>query len=221
MNINVNYTGAWMPFDSLHDPDASRRLARWIKENWQLHGIYGDRVVVTPLKDGNSVETTELLSRLADGAPRVTPRSDPGGWSGPVVCAWPIEETLAYCVHRLRDSSMVVFEWGQSPAILGWATAVGAFNAATGDTTPALPADVHGVFVSLLYREDYLREGAKAGRHRLAVQGGLRELKAAGLDQDFVVTYLIALGYRGDTRRVRDHCDAAGLKKVHYKLSHR
>jgi hypothetical protein len=67
---------------------------------------------------------------------------------------------------------------------------------------------------------DYLSEGAKAGRNRDTVQDYLRQLKAAGLDQDFVITYLIAMGFRRDTRRVREHCDVAGIKKVHFKLGH-
>ena len=136
------------------------------------------------------------------------------------MAAWPTEEMLAECVARASDSSLVVFEWGKSPAVLGWATAVQAFNAETGQTTPPLAPDVHDVFVDMLFRHDYLYEGAKAGRNRHTVQEYLRQLKSAGLDQDFVVTYLIALGFRGNARRVREHCEVAGIKKVHFKLRH-
>jgi hypothetical protein len=217
MQVKLNCTGAWMPFNSLHDSAASRRLARWIKDNWR--DTYADRVIVTPQKSGNSVDTTELLHRLADGAPWVTPRTD-HSWGGPTVAAWPTEEMLAHCVARANNSSLVVFEWGKSPAVLGWATAVQAFNAETGDATPPLPSDVHEVFVAMLFDDDYLSEGAKAGRNRDIVQDRLSQLKAAGLDQDFVVTYLIALGLRRDPRRVREHCEVAGIKKVRFKLRH-
>jgi hypothetical protein len=218
MHVKVDYTGAWMPFDALHEPTASRQLASWIDDNWR--DSYGDRVIMTPQKSSNSVSTTELLQVLADGAPWITPRTDRGGWDGPIVAAWPNEQMLAHCVDRANGNGLVVFEWGKSPAMLGWATAVQAFNAETGETTPPLPPDTHQVFVDMLFRDDYLSEGAKAGRNRDTVQDYLRQLKAAGLDQDFVITYLIALGFRRDTRRVREHCEVAGIKKIHFKLRH-
>jgi hypothetical protein len=67
MQAKLNHTGAWMPLNALHDPAASRRLARWIEDNWR--DSYADRVIVTPQKSGNSVDTTDLLRKLADGAP--------------------------------------------------------------------------------------------------------------------------------------------------------
>lgn len=70
------------------------------------------------------------------------------------------------------------------------------------------------MFVSLLFDDDYLREGAKKGRHRDLTQSRLSQLHAAGLDQDFVVTYCIALGYRGDVKRLREHCGVAGISKI-------
>ena len=219
MQITLNHTGAWMPFDVLHDSDASARLAGWIADNWKSN--FDDRVIITPQKSGNSVDTTELLRVLADGAPWVSPRTDRGGHGGPVVAAWPTEEMLAHCVTRADNSSLVVFEWGNAPAVLGWATAVQAFNAETGEATPPLSPELHDVFVNMLFRDDYLREGAKAGRHRQITQDYLRELKEAGLDLDFVVTYLIALGYHGDMRRLREHCEVAGIKKIPFKLPRR
>jgi hypothetical protein len=219
MHVKLNYTGAWMPFDALHHPAANSRLATWITENWQSN--FDDRVVITPQISGNSVETTELLSALADGAPWVSPRTDRGARVGPVVAAWPTEETLAHCVRRANNSSLVVLEWGKSPAVLGWATAVQAFNAEAGEPTPPLPSKLHDVFADMLFRDDYLSEGAKAGRHREITQGHLRELKAAGLTQDFIVTYLIALGFHGNMRRLREHCQVAGIKKIHFTLPRR
>jgi hypothetical protein len=166
-------------FDALHDRDASQRLARWIKANWR--DTYAKRVIVTPRKSTNSVDATALLRKLANGAPWVTPRTGHRWGGGPIVAAWPTEEMLDHCVAKAVGNGLVVFEWGKAPAVLGWATAVQAFNAETGETTPPLPPDVRAVFVDMLFRHDYLYEGAKAGAHRHVVQEFLSQLKAAGL----------------------------------------
>jgi hypothetical protein len=77
---------------------------------------------------------------------------------------------------------------------------------------PALEPALHEVFVALLF-DDHLGEGAKKGRHRDLTQARLAEFRAAELDQDFIVTYCMALGYSGDMKRLREHCNEAGIRK--------
>jgi hypothetical protein len=55
------------------------------------------------------------------------------------------------------------------------------------------------------------RQTKKPGTPHAAT--GLSQFRDAGLDQDFVVTYCIALGYSGDTKRLREHCNEAGIPK--------
>jgi hypothetical protein len=211
MHAKIEYTGAWMPFDARFDEDAGSRLATWVMDNWERD--YDQHVIITPQTTNNSISEPPILAALADGAPWVSPRTDHENWGIPVVAAWPSEETLAYCVQRAHNTSLVVFEWANVPTVRGWATAVQAFNAETGEATPKLEPALHDVFVMLLFDDDYLREGAKRGRHRELTQGRLGQLRAAGLDQDFVVTYCIAMGYRGDIKRLREHCNEAGIPK--------
>jgi hypothetical protein len=199
-----------MPSDARFEEDAGSRPASWVVDNF---GRYDEHVVITPQITSNSISEPPILAALAEGVPWVSPRTDHESWGCPVVAAWPTEETLAYCVGRAAKSSLVVFEWGQVPSVRGWASAVQAFDAQTGEATPALEPALHEVFVALLF-DDHLGEGAKKGRHRDLTQARLAEFfRAAELDQDFIVTYCIALGYSGDMKRLREHCNEAGIRK--------
>jgi len=212
MRARIEYTGAWMPSGARFDEDAGSRLASWVvDDNWDR---YDDHVIVTPQMN-NSISEPPILAALAENVSWVSPRTDRReSWGCPVVAAWPTEETLAYCVRRATKSSLLVFEWGQAPSVRGWASAVQAFDSQTGEPTPGLEPALHEVFVALLYDDEYLREGAKKGPHRDLTQRRLGQLHAAGLDQDFIVTYCIALGFSGDMPRLRQHCDAAGIRKI-------
>jgi hypothetical protein len=211
MHAKIEYTGAWMPSDARFDEDAGRRLATWVMDNdWGRD--HDGHIIITPTMS-NSISEPPILAALADGVPWVSPRADHEARGIPVVAAWPTEETLAYCVRRAHNTSLVVFEWGIVPSVHGWAAAVGAFNAETGEATPKLEPALHDVFVMLLFDDDYLREGPKKGKHRELTQNRLSQLHAAGLNQDFVVTYCIALGYRGDVKLLREHCNEAGIVK--------
>ncbi|MBS4730574.1 hypothetical protein MSM1_20375 [Mycobacterium sp. SM1] len=207
MQVKLEHSGAWMPFRARHDDSAANRLATWVAANWQ--DSYDRRIIITPQITNNFINDPDILAELAAGVPWVSPRTDREDRGGPVVAAWPTEETLAYCVQRARNSSLLVFEWGSAPNILGWATAVQAFNAETGESTPPLDAELHDVFKTMLFYDDYLSEGAKRGRHRDITQQRIRRLKDAGLNADFIVTYCIALGFTRDTRRLREHYRAA------------
>lgn len=123
MHAKIEYSGAWMPSDARFDEMAGSRLAAWVDDNWEED--YDERVIITPQIASNSISNPPVLAAIAEGAPWVSPRTDRGERGGPVVAAWPTEESLAYCVNRAHKSSLIVFEWGVVPSVLGWATAVG------------------------------------------------------------------------------------------------
>jgi hypothetical protein len=128
--VHPTYNAAWMPFEARPDRAASQRLAKWLKEN-ERRGS-SKRVIVTPQK-GNEIDDPPILAALARSSTWVSARSDNEPWGGPVVAAWPTEESLIKCVSRVGEQTLTAFEWGKAPGLLGWATAAGAYNAETRD----------------------------------------------------------------------------------------
>ena len=129
-----------------------------------------------------------------------------------MVAAWPTEESLIKCVSRVGEQTLTAFEWGKAPGLLGWATAAGAYNAETGEQTPPLDPELHQEFVDLLFLDDLLSSPPKTGRKRASVHESMRVFGDAGLDGDFVATYLIALGCSRDPRRIRELRIATGSR---------
>jgi len=157
-------------------------------------------VVVTP-NLSNRVDTPRVAASLAKGAARQNERGNGDAWtwsSGPVVAAWPTERTLQRCVPMAIDQTLIVLDWNSRPPFDGWAAATGAYNAATDENTPLLDRALHDEFVGMSQWDRELVGSARTGRDRGLPQAHLRALHAAGLDEDFVVTYAIALGYTGD-----------------------
>lgn len=167
---------------------------------------------MTPRKSGNAIDDPPVLAALAQRSTWVSARSDNAPWGGPVVAAWPTEESLIKCVSRVGESTLTVFEWGKAPGVLGWATAAGAYNAETGEPTPPLDSELHEEFISMLFRDDLLSSPPRSGRDREAVHEYMRTFQAAGLNDDFVVTYCIALGCTRDPQRIRDHYRVANQR---------
>ncbi len=197
------YNAAWMPFEARPDERAGQRLAKWLNDN-ERRGR-STRIIMTPQKSGNAIDNPPVLAALAETSTWVSARSDGEPWGGPVVAAWPTEESLIKCVSRVGESTLTVFEWGKAPGVLGWATATGAFNAETGEPTPPLEASLHDEFISMLFRDDWLSSPPKSGSDRQYVHEYMRTFGGAGLNDDFVVTYCIALGCTRDPRRIREH----------------
>ncbi|WP_212808074.1 MULTISPECIES: hypothetical protein [unclassified Mycolicibacterium] len=207
MHAYIAHRGAWLPSEFMDDDDANRRLAIWIKENIG-DDEYRNRVIFTPLKS-NETSSPKVLAALARNAPNVASRNPGPHRHGLVVAAWPREPQLQECVGRAKDQTLIVFQWGDYLSFDGWATAVQAFNAGTGEPTPPLDEELDEEFRSLLMSSRELSSGAQRGRERHIPQSSMAVFKSAGLDEDFVVTYCIALGYLGDTKNIRNHYRAA------------
>jgi hypothetical protein len=206
--VEVRHRGALLPASARLDAEAGMRLAGWINDNVPS---LGRRVVVTP-NLSNRVDTPRVAASLARGAARQNERGIGDTWtwsSGPVIAAWPTERTLQRCVPMAIDQTLIVLDWNSRPPFDGWAAATGAYNAATDTSTPILDRALHDEFVGMLEWDRELVGSARTGRDRGLPQAHLRALRAAGLDEDFVVTYAIALGYTGDLKRLREHYRAA------------
>lgn len=210
--VHPKYNAAWMPFEARPDRAASERLAKWLDKN-ERRGR-SKRVIMTPRKSGNAIDNPPALAALAKTSTWVSARSDREPWGGPVVAAWPTEESLIKCVSRVGESTLTVFEWMNAPAVLGWATATGAYNAETDEPTPPLDTELHEEFISMLFRDDLLSSPPRSGRYREAVHEYMRTFHAAGLNDDFVVTYCIALGCTRDPQRIREHYGIANARSV-------
>nr|WP_143547000.1 hypothetical protein [Rhodococcus sp. 06-418-1B] len=89
---------------------------------------------------------------------------------------------------------LIVYDWG-SDSNDGWASAVQAFDAWTEATVEPLDRDLHREIELLLHHTRELHGGARKGRDRYFPQRNFRTLKLAGLHEEFVVTYCIALGF--------------------------
>lgn len=197
-----------MPWDVMYDSDAGDRLRGWIRENVDADHLT-KRVVITPQKSGNAIDDPPILAALARNAPWHGSRNPGPSRHGLVVSAWPLEPTLQLCISRAHNSTLVVFQWGNRLQLDGWATAVRAFNAATGEPTPALDEELDKEFRYLLMYSSELGQGAQKGEQRHIPQASMSTFKRAGLSENFVVTYCIGLGYSGDHRNIRNHYQAA------------
>lgn len=87
---------------------------------------------------------------------------------------------------------------------------MGAFDARTGEYVPPLNSELDGEFKHLLMYASDLYGGAKKGPRAKMIQTYLRRLKAAELDEQFVVTYAMAHGLsRTAAKHLRSHYQAA------------
>ncbi len=220
MHAYVKHTGAWMPWDVMYDDEASARLRSWLKENVDGEQL-SNRVIITPQKSGNAVDSPAILGRLARNAPWYGSRNPGPPRHGLVVSAWPREPELQLCISRAHDATLVVFQWGNHLRFDGWATAVGAFNAATGEPTPSLDKELDDEFRFMLMYNRELGESAKRGAQRQVPQSSMATFKQAGLSEDFVVTYCIGLGFSGDHRDIRKHYQAVGPLPGRYQAGAR
>lgn len=207
---NARHAGVWLPADARLDEEAGERLALWVKKNVDN---LGRRVIITP-RLSNGVSQPHVVAALAKGAPRQNDQGNGAQWaygSGPVVLVWPSEVSLQRAWHKAIDQTIILFEWSTQPSFHGWAAATGAYNAATDALTPQLSGELHEIFTRMLFWDSELGSSAKVGRDKERVRPFFRELRTAGLNEDFVVTYTLALGYGGSAQRLREHYRAAVL----------
>lgn len=217
------YSAAWLPRSAWDDPDAWQRLINWINENCEYIAL---RLIVTPRLD-DDLNHPPGLRRIAHKAIRQAERGQStGNWlagDGPIFIVWPKERTVRKWVQRvagLRGQSIILLEQDQSndrffPKFHGWATAIGAFNAATGKNEQSIPElDEHLDTIITRYANELALTPSSASRGypdgAPILQKDLHALHTDGYDEDFIVTYAIALGYQGDLKRLRQHYSAAG-----------
>jgi hypothetical protein len=208
MHAYVKHSGAWMPWDVMYDDAANKRILGWVRENVDREQVR-KRVIITPQKSGNFIDSPPALAALARGAPWHTGRNPGTSQHGLVVAAWPMEPELRLCISRAHDATLVVFPWGPRINFEGWATAVGAFNAETGESMTPLDEELDEEFRTMLMYSSELGQGGKRGEQRHIPQSSMTVFKQAGLSEDFVVTYCICLGYQGDHQNIRNHYRAA------------
>jgi hypothetical protein len=119
-------------------------------------------------------------------------------------------------VAGLPNQSIILLEQARdgSPSFQGWADAVGAFNADTGETehpNPDLDEQLDQIFT--WYENELGMSPASAksayGSSADVLKQKLKALRASGYDDDYIVSYAIALGYPGDLKRLREHYQRA------------
>lgn len=194
MHADVTHRGALLPKSVMTDDAACNRLVNWIRDNCGdlAHRLTLLPQTTTPLT-GNSV-----LRRFARTGSRVESyRSHGHSEGGPLLAAWPTPEDMARAISAVpRDQVVICLEWSES--FEGWASAVGAYNAEIDQIQPPLEDDLAGEFEYLLMWDSEILEGAKRGRGRDRIHPTIRTLKDAGLSEQFVMTYALALGASGN-----------------------
>jgi hypothetical protein len=217
------HSGAWLPRSAWTDDESWDRLIDWIGENFSEN--IDLRLVVTPRLD-DRLDSPDGLSRIADDALRQNARGQGIGrnWlpgDGPIFIVWPQESTVRKWVRELaglpEPELIVLLEQevpGQRlPTFQGWATAAGAFNAATGENEQPNPELTERLDDILTSHENELALGPASTL--LAYPNSAPKLReklravSADYDEEFIVTYAIALGYPGDLQRLRQHFRAA------------
>ncbi|WP_156423064.1 hypothetical protein [Rhodococcus sp. KB6] len=145
--------------------------------------------------DAHTLDQADANTLRLAGPQRFLTRTYAGGRAqGPVVAVHPTVDGLAQVSRYAIDGVLVVIEFGFTPELVGWATAVQAYNARTDAETPPLSADLHAQFTSMLMWETEIGQGAARGAGRGRVQGPLRIMKSEGLSEEFVIGYSLALG---------------------------
>lgn len=212
------HSGAWLPVSAWGESGAWKRLIDWIIKSCQNSG---GRLIITPSL-ADRLNSPDGLRRVAKGAARVDAGGyGPGGFweagDGPIVVVWPEERTVQNCVRTvagLPQQSIILLEQAVPDArsFRGWASAVGAFNAETGEhehCQPALDEQLDAIFTS---HENELALPPTSRPYPTAaaiLREKLQAVSAGGFDEDFVVSYAIALGYQGDLGRLRRHYSVA------------
>ncbi|MGC5026273.1 hypothetical protein ACLQ3K_16095 [Tsukamurella sp. DT100] len=189
MYAHVSHRGALLPAASRLDPDANRRLLEWIASNCT---DLDQRITVMPNRnaplDGNAV-----LKRFSSAGTVEIARNHPRSPGGPVLSAWPTLDDLAVAIGATpKDQTVICLEWSES--YQGWASAVGAYNAATDEIEPSIDDELIGDFKFVLQWDSEIFGGAKRGHGREIIQPTIKKLKNAGLSELFVASYAVGLG---------------------------
>ncbi|MBY4212969.1 hypothetical protein HQO46_16435 [Rhodococcus fascians] len=190
MMPNVQHRGAWMPA-GVPDDESENRLIEWVANNVDMLRL---RVTLLPSAQ-TSVERHRFLKAFAGKGTTSSHRSFVGSSAGgPVTAAWPTETHMYKAIRATPRGQVLVCLDSGFPSFEGWACAVRAFNARTGETEIPLEAGLLAAVETLLFWDREIGGGAQRGEGRDRIHAPLRDLIAAGLSEDFVATYCLALG---------------------------
>lgn len=98
--VEPRYSAAWVPFEARMETITGKRLAKWLNDN-ERRG-QGKRVIMTPQKSGNAIDSPLVLAALAVKSTSVSARSDREPRGGPVVAACPTTLRQADGSPRIR-----------------------------------------------------------------------------------------------------------------------
>lgn len=198
MLAQVTHTGALLPIAAKNDDDACLRLVAWIKHN--CDGL-GQRLTVLPRRDvplNNHLVVKRFASRGDVGITRSSPHSA----GGPVLAVWPGLKDLGAAISATPiGQTLICLEWSDTESCAGWASAVGAYDAATDTIVPPLDPELVHEFKYLLMWDAEIGGGAKSGKGRERLHEPLAAMKNAGLNQQFVMTYAMGLGLSASAAR--------------------
>jgi hypothetical protein len=134
--VSVDYRAAWVPFDQGNGQiTAALALAvAWVEQECAAQGRVG--LLITPKKNISRYEEPiqEFAARHVWITRRGGRRRRPAG-AGPVLIHAPMFDDLSYAAGLACGSSLCATEWPDAP-LAGWASACGALNLVTGETTP-------------------------------------------------------------------------------------
>jgi hypothetical protein len=191
--MSVDYRAAWVPFDQdKGQPPAVLGLAvAWVEQECVEQGRVG--LLITPGTDVSRYAAP--IQEFAAGHKWITRRGGmrrrvAGG--RPVLVHCPTFDDLYYAAGLARGSSLCATEWPDVP-LAGWASAVGALNLVTGETTLRAADEV----VRLL---DQLHVAGNNGwfdgpgkRDALRLLSELRTA-APHLAERFIASYMLGMG---------------------------
>lgn len=197
MHLEIDHQGVWIPWE---DGNGARRTAHEQALIERVRLIRGDL--------RNAVRVAETLGGTAFGLNNdrtATPRSDakvPRG--GPVFVDYPTVKEMGMAVARARGTILAVLEGtgGFKANLGGWAAAVGAINAITGEPTPSPPEEIRTLLEQIAHNGNNGFHDSKYNSGvRVVVPSLARDLWAAGYTTDFIVSYMFAYGLDKDSEK--------------------
>lgn len=191
--MSVDYRAAWLPFDPDNGQTAAglRLAVSWVERESKDQGRAA--LLVTPRKDIDQYEAPlrEFAARHEWGTRRGGMRRRPAG-GRPVLVHWPMFDDLVYASSLARGASLCATEWPGVP-LAGWASAVGALNLVTGETTPRPGDDMVALLDHLRFAGNNGWFDAPGKRDALRLLGELRAVDPR-LDARFIAGYMLGMG---------------------------
>jgi hypothetical protein len=205
--MDVSYRAAYVPEQEFRDwEDATQLAVAHVEDECDEHDMRGLLVTYTVPGAGYTSHlehfvgchqnhvTLRSRTRRADAGPR------------PTLVYVPDDDLLEVAVGHARGWSLCAVE-SFSFRLDGWAAATGAVNLDTGEATAPPAPDVVKQLEQLAF---YGNNGWGDQFGKRMAGPVLSDLRAAGLDADFIVGYMIAAGCRASgTKRLRSIMESA------------